>query len=312
MTRLPDFYRGLAVLLRSGVVVPEALRQLGLDGGLPSRLSASLAAVTDRGGTLAEALAQHPDDVPPEDVALVEAGEATGQLDENLDRLATLHEARRSAAWRMFARSAYPLTLFHLAALLIPLGTLGARGQLSVNKSLTITLMILVPVWVLAAVVWVLWRRADWRTRLRGWLEIVPGFGHAARHQRHAVFATVLDAGYEAGMQVDRALDLAVRAADAPRAAGAVERVQQGQPLAAALVPTGVLGARNLARVATAETAGELGPELRRIARDEFEAAERSLDMAVGFVSKGLYILVALWILYYALTIVGAAFTYDF
>jgi type II secretory pathway component PulF len=309
VARLADFYRGLAVLLRSGIVVPEALRQLEQNRGLPSALGRSLASVTDEGSTLAEALGRHPDEVPSEDVALIEAGETTGNLDENLDRLAALHEARRAAAWKLFMKSAYPIALFHLAALLVPFGTLGARGELSVNKSLRITLMILVPVWALAVTLWLLWRRADWRPRLRGWLEVIPGFGRAARHQRHAIFATVLDAGYEAGMPVDRALDLAVRVAAAGRAASAVERVEQGQPLAAALVPTGVLGARNLARVATAETAGELGPELRRIANDEFEAASRTLDLAVGVVSRGLYILVALWIAYYALTVIGAAYS---
>ena len=50
-----------------------------------------------QGHPLSAGLKEFPDEFPSEDVALIEAGEATGHLDRNLDRLAEIHEERTRA-----------------------------------------------------------------------------------------------------------------------------------------------------------------------------------------------------------------------
>ena len=83
-------------------------------------------------------------------------------------------------------------------------------------------------------------------------------------------------------------------------------RVAGGEGLAPALMATGFLSSRHLGRVATAEKAGDLGPELRLIATEEFAAADLALEAAVGGFTKGLYVLMALAILVYGVSIIGS------
>ena len=55
------------------------------------------------------------------------------------------------------------------------------------------------------------------------------------------------------------------------------------------------------------EEAGDLSRVFRDMAREEDEAADLLFEGATGFVAKGLYAAVAIWVLVYALkTVIGA------
>ena len=119
----------------------------------------------------------------------------------------------------------------------------------------------------------------------------------------------MLEASYEAGVTLGPGLRLAARAAHAPDAEGTAARVESGAPLRDALPGSGMLPASLTARVATAEHAGELSTELRRIADEEFERSEIALDRTIGIVSKGFYALMALAVFAYALLMIGKAYS---
>ncbi len=100
-------YRRLAALHRAGVAWTTAVGDV---------LGPSAADRIRRGSPLHEVLVPDP---APLDRALIEAGDASGQLGDVLERLATRHEllARtRSSAARALA---YPLVLAHVGALLM-------------------------------------------------------------------------------------------------------------------------------------------------------------------------------------------------
>ncbi|HEX5135435.1 MAG TPA: type II secretion system F family protein [Planctomycetota bacterium] len=292
----------MASLLRAGLVVREAVAQVA-EGGAFGALGARLAAEVGGGKALGEAMALFPDALPKEDVALVAAGETTGNIDRVLDRLADRHDARRTL-WRRFVTSiGYPVLVFHLAALLTPLpSSLGKDGRLFGPTWFSAALAMLVPFYALVGAAFWMHRTARGREILRRIVNALPGFGSAARHRRRAQFADVLGAAYEAGVPIGRAVALARDTVGDPRLEAAVVAVGHGSTLRDALAGTGFLTPAILSRVAVGEQAGELSQVLLQTARSEAEAAEHTLHRTTAVLAKGIYIAIALWIAYYAIS----------
>jgi type II secretory pathway component PulF len=259
------------------------------------------------GRPLADALALFPDEVPREDVALLEAGEATGNLDRILDRLAERHDARRTLRRRFLTDIWYPLILFHLAALLTPIpSSFRSDSRLFGPSWILGVLTILVPLYALVGATAWLRRTARGRDLVRRVVDALPGFGNAARHRRRAEFADVLGAAYEAGVRMDRALSLAGSAVGDPRLEVAVTAVGRGSTLRDALGGTGFLPSPLLSRIAIGEQAGEITKALAGIAREEAETAEHVLRRTTTLLAKLVYLAVAAWIVfYYVSTMLG-------
>ncbi|MHC4667960.1 MAG: type II secretion system F family protein [Planctomycetota bacterium] len=296
--RLRDVYAGLAALLRAGVVTGEAVAQLRTTGLLPDPVGGAVAESVSRGRPLSEGLACFPDEIPGEDVAFIEAGEATGRLPESLDRLALYHDERRRAARRLLTRAGYPLLIYHLAAFLTPLpGAMAADGRLFGPSWLVTMVALLLPLYAGVAVVLALQRKERGRRWLRRILSALPGFGAAARHRRRARLAAVLGAGYEAGIRIDRALASAAA-------------VAEGTPLAVALAATAAVPPRLVGRLRTGEEAGELTGVLDAIAAEESETAEMLYARSMGILARLLYVAVALWVLFYALSTLVKAYSF--
>lgn len=91
--RLSDraiFSRHLAMMLKSGISLPEALRVLEMETKLPAfrRVLGNICADVESGKKLAEALRLHPKDFDPFFASVVEVSEESGTLPENLEFLA--------------------------------------------------------------------------------------------------------------------------------------------------------------------------------------------------------------------------------
>jgi len=200
--------------------------------------------------------------------------------------------------------SAYPLLLIHLAALLTPLPAAFAGGHLDGGLWFGRILLVLGPLYALAGVWWWMRRSARGRAVLRRIVDRLPGFGMAARCRRRANLAEVLGAAYEAGVHLDRALELAGRSAGEPRAVAAAADVAAGKTLFEALAGARVLPAPMLGRIHTAERAGALSETLAHIAKDEADASEHIYRRSVQMLAKAIYIGAAVWILVYCVSTV--------
>jgi len=287
--------------------VREALAQLRQSGALPGAFGEGIEAAVSNGTPLADALALFPDEVPREDVALIAAGEATGNLDKTLDRIAERHDLRHEQRRRFLTDILYPLILFHLAAFLTPMPPAVAKdGRLFGPTWVAGVLTILVPAYALVAAVLWLRRKAKGRDLLRRIVNVLPGFGNAARHRRRADFVDVLGAAYDAGVHLDRALDLAGRAVEEPRVDLASKVVARGGTLRDALGGTGILPAPMLGQIAVGEQSGELTKVLALSSREEAEAANHVLKRSTMVLAKIVYLTIALWIVfYYVSTVMG-------
>jgi type II secretory pathway component PulF len=283
----------------------EAVESMRGDGTLPDPV---IATTLQNGGTLADALRRAPHLFPAEEVALVEAGEETGHLDAVLDRIATIRDEQRRAWEKFKSHLWYPLLIFHFAVLLMPFAILTVTsGRMRIAAGLTVSVVILAIFWGAVVLLLLAARDARARARILATLEKVPALGASLQHQRAALFTTVLEASYESGVTLDRGLRLA--AGTSGSSAKAADRVADGMPLGEALKLEPILAAPLVGRLATAERAGALSDELRRIANEEFEAADRTLGLAVGFLTKGFYVLMVIAVLVYALFMIGKVFS---
>jgi general secretion pathway protein F len=117
-----ELTRALAALLPAGVPLARALGiAAGIVGGPAGGVIGAVRARVERGGTLAEALSEHPRCFSPFYLGMIRAGEKSGDLPGAFRRLAEQLERDDKLRTRLVSASIYPLllTLFGGAALLV-------------------------------------------------------------------------------------------------------------------------------------------------------------------------------------------------
>jgi type IV pilus assembly protein PilC len=110
------FFRELALMTRSGVTLLRALQvcEGRRSGGAEAALAGRIAGQLRVGHSLSQALAGEPA-VPRLAVRLVESGEATGELDPALDRVADIIDRRATLRRNLLTSLAYPSIVFVVA-----------------------------------------------------------------------------------------------------------------------------------------------------------------------------------------------------
>lgn len=116
------FTRQLAVMIRAGLPISEALRALSEQTGNRKMAKVTLSISTDvEGGVpFSQALSKHPELFPPIYRNLIKTGEVSGKLEEVLFRLADQQEKDYELASRVRGAMVYPIVIF--TALLLVVG----------------------------------------------------------------------------------------------------------------------------------------------------------------------------------------------
>lgn len=108
--QLADFTTMLSLMLHAGMTILQALEvcERGVKNPLLKRVVADVREQVNQGGSPAEAMAKHPRVFSPLYLALIEAGESSGKLEDSLDRL--VEALTKQAEMRREVRSAmmYP------------------------------------------------------------------------------------------------------------------------------------------------------------------------------------------------------------
>jgi general secretion pathway protein F len=118
---LPQITRQLATLLGSGIPLNEALKAL-VEQIETKALEAVFRNVRERigqGASFAEALEQHPGVFPPLYVSMVRAGEAAGNNDVVLDRLANFMLRQAKMKNKVLAALTYPMIMVGVGAIVV-------------------------------------------------------------------------------------------------------------------------------------------------------------------------------------------------
>jgi general secretion pathway protein F len=293
--------RQLAGLVGSGLPLERALSALADEAEHePQRLlMAAIRSEVNAGHSLAKALAQHPDEFPAMDRAVIGAGEQGGQLATVLDELATDLEEQQAL------RTLYPavVTLVALAIIVFLVTTVvpqvaavfaGTQRQLPWLTRAMMGLSGFVRDWgglllaLLAAGLLGLrlaLRQALLRERWdAAWLQL-PLIGRMALGYNSARFAATLAMLVSAGVPILKALQSAAETlsntalrSDALRA---LARVREGAPLALALAQEGRFPGLLSMFIRLGEQTGQLPQMLRRSAQQMAgEVQRRAMALA--------------------------------
>lgn len=302
---LVAFYRQLATLVGAGVSLRAALRTLEAHESSPALRSASLALQTtvDRGGGLAEGMRRSPHVFGELHVALVEAAEKAGRLEQTLSTIADHEEAALALSRRLAAGFAYPFLLLNLAIVIPAIPSLVQGGVVTFLVQAGIGLGIL---YGLLGVVFVAWsgsRKSPPIRRALGTLAwYAPLFSGLVRGQALARFLSVLRTMFASGLPIVQGVTLAGRASGSPvletAATRVAEEVSRGEGLAEALARTRVLPAIALAIVATGEESGRVEETLGKAADAIEQETRHKLRLVTIALPLVAYIAVACYVGY--------------
>jgi type IV pilus assembly protein PilC len=299
--------RQLATMITSGMTLLRTLHVL--EGQTESKLLASTLGQVRRdvesGASFSEAIARHPKVFSPLYVAMVQAGETGGLLEDSLRRVAD--QVERDAALRRKVKSAmiYPtvvitfalVVLFALVAFLVPVfanvfkefgGDLPSLTKFTVGLSHFVTDSWWALFLIIAAVVggFQYWRRSKWgRPQWDAFrLKIPLKIGEVVQKVAIARWARTLSSLTSAGVPILQAIDITGRTSGnimVERAMGAVsESVKAGGTISTPLKQSPVFPPMVTHMIGVGEESGALDSMLGKVAdfyEDEVDTAIKGL-----------------------------------
>ena len=301
------FANKLAALVDAGVPIVRGLDLMASQQRMPlfKRALTRVSSDVNQGESLGTALRYWPQVFDKLTIAMVEAGEAGGVLDETLRRLAKLLEGNARLQNQIKGAMGYPVAVLSIAILvflgmtifLIPtfadiFDGLGAElplfTQMMVNLSkllrssfsLLLAGALVIGAWLFSRY----YATASGRRRVDGLILKLPLFGDLIQKTATAKFCRTFSSLTRAGVPILLALeivqDIAGNAVIADAIVASREDVQEGIPLSIALGRKQVFPELALSMLAIGEETGQMDAMLSKVAdfyEDEVEAAVKAL-----------------------------------
>ncbi len=326
------FLQALAELTTSGLSAGEAVRLLALrlkDRQLKG-LSAAVWERLSEGQPLSKAMEEMPRVFDRQTISLVRAAEATGSLNEVLQRLITHHTEQRALRQKLINALIYPVfvcivafgvILFFVLFLMPKLKTLltSLGGKLPFATQLLVTSselflrygIVILPLAIFGALLLWRWRHTEkGRTTTDAWLVHLPGIRRVVIDSALLNFSQTLAVLLQNGINPAEALRLTERTVDNRTVQAALrtatDRVLEGESLSIALSRTGYMPDLVLDRLAVGESTGQLAPCLRDIARNYGEAHTRRLQALTTVISSTVLLFAFSFVGFIAYAIVSA------
>jgi type IV pilus assembly protein PilC len=312
------FSRQFATVLEAGIPMVRGLRGLASDTASPI-LSHTLSDVADRierGESLSEALAAHPESFSVMYVSMVRAGERSGTLDQIVDQLAIYLEKVDAVKTKVRAALAYPVFVLAFALLvmlflllkIVPTfehiyrdfaQQLPALTRLVVSLSnvvrnhlfLSIAGAISLVVFVLVAL-----RTREGRHAVDGFLLRVPIFGPIVRKAVMSRVSRTFGILLKSGLPILEGLDLVAGSAGNSVVARAVQDVRRkvagGRGITESFRSTGKFPEMVLQLMATGEESGDLDSMLIKSSDFYDRQVEASVHSLTSLIEPLMIILV--------------------
>jgi general secretion pathway protein F len=299
--------RQLAGLVSAGLPLERALSSLAEEAETEAQrdVVATIRSEVNSGKPLGTALAQHPREFSGVYVAVVAAGEQSGQLGQVLERLADDLEEQQNLAAKLLGAALYPaivsvvalaIVLFLLAYVVPQIAAVFAgskqalplltRIMLGLSDAVrSYGLLALAALILLAAGARVAWAGAAFRSKVdAAWLRL-PVLGRMSRSYNAARFASTLAMLSSAGVPILKALQAAAETlsnrAMRDDALEALALVREGAPLASALARNRRFPALLSMFARLGEQTGRLPQMLERAALQlRTEVQRRALQLA--------------------------------
>jgi general secretion pathway protein F len=313
------FLRELALLLRARVTLEAALHTLGDDTGKGlTRFAGALRASISAGESFADALERHPAIIEPAYVAMVRAGEASGNLDSVVHAIVEDRARRHLLTERIGSAIRYPCFLVGSAALILVFFLVYVVPQFEpVFKDLGAKLnsgaafviaasawlrgnadMVLASSIALILAAWFVFKRPQTRKTMIAALSCVPGIAGLLRDRRAARLLGTLGLLIENGVALPAALKILRDIVTEPRHASAAERVHEqvrnGRRFADALAETDLLPPLAVRMLRVGDETGDLASIARHAAQFYEHKLGTGLDRLMGAIGPLVIVLVSI------------------
>ena len=329
-----NFLQALHDLTTSGLSAGESVRLLSQRIKEPAlrTLCAGLWEKVSEGAPLSRAMAAFPEVFDSSTINLIQAGEATGSLNDTLTRLIAYFTEQRELRRQLVAALAYPVLMVFVAGGVIVFFLWFLLPKLqdlltSLHSKLPTSTRILIGIsefaihyglFALGALVFVaasFWR---WRATEAGratsdaWLIKVPLLGEFIVAQTVLAFSQTLSVLLENGITASEALRMTERQIgnhfhrEAFKTATA--RVMEGEALSLALTRTGCFPDLVLDRLAVGENTGNVVPSLRQIAQAYQRLISQRLNFFTQIIATTVLLGVFIFVGFIAFAIVQAVF----
>ena len=320
-----DFLSDLRSLIASGVPVQEALESLGkptasaVVSRLESRrrlLATRLAAGLREGRTLAEAMAED-SGIPAAHVALVDAGERSGALEQMLARALEDHDQIAELRQAFVMRVGMNLLTLLAAVVLLPLPLLVSHG---VGRYLLVEVVLWAPVVLSAFLVFRFVSApptSEFRRRGESLIERIPLLGPTVAAFVYSRCFYVVGRLLEAGLPYGDALLAAQRVSlwssirvEFREASGKIENAA-GETAAEAFAPMALFrtAPEQLTRLETGEKAGSMDAACLELGKHLTDTATRRLTVAVSCSSVLFVVVMGIVVLIYGLSVLNKLYS---
>jgi general secretion pathway protein F len=298
------FTRQLATLLKAGIPLAEALGALSeqSDNKKFELVLTEIRQKVNEGSSLADTLAQHAEIFPELYTNMVRSGEAAGNLDQVLARLADFLDAQHALRAKVSGALTYPIIMMVMGSLVMGVLMVVVVPKITsvfedLGKTLPWNTQVLIFVSDLAGSYWWLiiilgaigtWLFRRWakkpkgkaitdRVRLRLWL-----IGPLVRYIGVARFARTLSTMLAAGVPVLTALEIVKKVLNNVVLEKVVDEardaIREGESIAAPLKRSGQFPSMMVHMVAVGERSGQLEAMLENVAT----AYERDVESKVA------------------------------
>ena len=332
--RLP-FLQALSDLTGSGLSAGEAVRLLSQRIQQPAlrALCQQLWERLSEGLPLSRAMEEHAAIFDSSTVSLIQAGEATGSLNDVLHRLIEHFNEQRELRQKLLTAIAYPVficcfavgVIFFFIFVLLPkieslLSALGGKLPLA-TRLLIDTSHLFIHYGLFAAIAATLaavsfwrWRQTDaGRTLTDDWVLHLPFAGGFVTTATVMNFSQTLAVLIENGITTAEALRMTERVISnrTHRRAftEATGRVLEGESLSLALARTGCFSHLVLDRLAVGENTGNVVPSLKEIARTYQKDLSRRLQIFTSVISTGVMLFAFSFVGFLGYAIFSAVFS---
>ncbi|HUS63952.1 MAG TPA: type II secretion system inner membrane protein GspF [Kofleriaceae bacterium] len=291
------FTRQLATLLKAGITLGEALAALFEQSEKPKlkRVIGEVRGAVNEGSSLGDAMARHPSIYDELYISMVRAGEAAGNLDDVLLRLADFTESSQKLRGKVMSALMYPAIMMGVGALIMSILMILVVPEITKmftqqGKTLPLNTRFLIWTSHIFGAYWFIWlvvmifgvigfrswiRSESGKEKWHRFVLRTPVFGSLLRQVAVSRFARTLGTMLQAGVPMLRSIEIAkevlgnvvlMKAVEGARAG-----VTEGESLATMLKKTGHFPATVTQMIAVGERSGTLEQMLLRIA-DAYEA----------------------------------------
>jgi type II secretory pathway component PulF len=286
-----EFYFQMNAMVRAGLPVVSALENLeqkppGL--GFRKPIGRILKEIRN-GSTFSGALATTGNWLPPFDLALIDAGERSGRIDETFKSLADYYQSTARLIRQIVAKLLYPVGLLHFALIIFPIDKLKNLifAQNGLSEFLLQKAWVFGPVYV-AIIVGIKLMQSTrfnfWRATIERILSMIPVIGGARRALALARLSSALEALVNAGVGMPEAWAMSGSASGSPAlkriTAAWRPQIESGNCTPSELLERTSYFPNVFASIyKTGEVSGQIDDALIRLRTYYQEESQRKLDM---------------------------------